>query len=379
MATASLNGRKTPRDIGRAVWLGGNTYYAFGDTFCFDDGGEFVGARNNTIAYVPDPANQPTKSQYLESQPYVSLHIPHTESEEAYENEPEHKKNNDRVTCWSFGGIIEDHPGSKQGWIFFDKMLTHGGTAGHHYGMGVCRVTAQVDHRIKAERIVGDNMVFGEDEPRFGSISHLCDDDGWVYLLGGKDPQPPFDLRNLFTRIRRDADFTRRENYEFWVKDGEGGKWVKEYSNLDELKDLGDFNVQAQGAIIKCPDLAPEGKPYLWFGVNKFMANHLYVACAAAVTGPWDVQDLGEIPDDPDGKSGPRYALYPNPRASRLEKGEMICTWSDGGQMGGKVLAARFWFDLMENPGPLPPQDGPSQDRSGFKENLKNRLQNLFK
>ena len=106
------------------MYLGGNTYYIFGDTFCFDDKGDFVGARNNTVAYVPDPTNEPAKSRYLESQPYVSLCVPHTESEQAYENDPEHKKNNDRVTCWSFGGIIEDHPGSNHGWLFFDKMLT---------------------------------------------------------------------------------------------------------------------------------------------------------------------------------------------------------------------------------------------------------------
>ncbi|KAF2230463.1 hypothetical protein EV356DRAFT_508993 [Viridothelium virens] len=374
-----VSGRKTPRDIGRTVWLGGNTYYIFGDTFCFDDKGDFLGARNNTIAYVPDPLNQPTASRYLESQPYVSSYVPHTESEEAYENDPEHKKNNDRVTCWSFGGIIQDHPGSKHGWMFFDKMLTHGGTAGHHFGMGVCRVSVEDGLHTKAERIMGDRMVFGEEEPRFGSISHLCDDDGWVYLLGGKEPNPPFDMRNLFARIRRDAVFTQRENYEFWVKDGEGGKWAKDYSDLDELKSLGDFNVQAQGAIIKCPELAPEGKPYMWFGVNKFMASHLYVGCAPVVTGPWDVQDLGEIPKDPDWESGPRYALYPNPQASNMAVGEMLCTWSDGGQMGGKVLAARFWFDAVGGPDLLQSQEQSSQQRSGFKEGLKSKIEGLFK
>ena len=197
--------------------------------------------------------------------------------------------------------------------------------------------------------------------------------------MGGKDPQPPFDMRNFFTRIRRDADFTRRENYEFWVKNAQEGRWAKEYSHLDELKGLDDFNVQAQGAIIKYPEFAPEGKPYLWFGVNKFMANHLYVACAPAVTGPWDVQDIGEIPDDPDGKSGPRYALYPSPRASSLDRGEMICTWSDAGQMGGKVLVARFWFDMIGGLGPLQPQQKSPPARTGLKESLKSRVQGLFK
>lgn len=28
------------------------------------------------------------------------------------------------MTCWSFGGIIEEREGCGTGWLFFDKMLT---------------------------------------------------------------------------------------------------------------------------------------------------------------------------------------------------------------------------------------------------------------
>lgn len=65
------------------------------------------------------------------------------------------------MTCWSFGGIIEDREGSGQGWVFFDKMITHGGQGGHHYGMGVCRASVQPDKSIKMDRVIGDNVVFG--------------------------------------------------------------------------------------------------------------------------------------------------------------------------------------------------------------------------
>ena len=102
--------------------IGGNTYYTFGDTFCFDDHGEFVGGTNNTVAFVPHPRKQPHICQYLEQQPHVSQYVPHTPGEAKWEAEPEHKKANDRVTCWPFGGIIEVSPG--QGWTFFDKALT---------------------------------------------------------------------------------------------------------------------------------------------------------------------------------------------------------------------------------------------------------------
>lgn len=60
------SGRKIARDIGRAVWLGGNCYYAFGDTFCHDVKNEFCGVTNNSIAYVPDPRGAPTQSTYID-------------------------------------------------------------------------------------------------------------------------------------------------------------------------------------------------------------------------------------------------------------------------------------------------------------------------
>ena len=84
-------------------------------------------------------------------------------------------------------------------------------------------------------------------------------------------------------------------------------------------------------------------------GVSKFPAGHLFVGAAPSVTGPWEVVDVAPIPDDPDpwdGKSsGPKYAFFPNPRASDLANGVVLCTWTDAAQMGGKVIAARFSFD----------------------------------
>lgn len=55
-----VSNRNLPRDFGRSCQLGHKTYYMFGDTFCFDDGGDFKGVTNNTIALVPNPQD-PTK------------------------------------------------------------------------------------------------------------------------------------------------------------------------------------------------------------------------------------------------------------------------------------------------------------------------------
>lgn len=73
--------RKITRDIGRPCHIGGNTYYAFGDTFCHDAHGEFVGVTNNTIALCPDPRGDPTRSEYLEGSVRARAFVPHTKGE----------------------------------------------------------------------------------------------------------------------------------------------------------------------------------------------------------------------------------------------------------------------------------------------------------
>ncbi|KAK4615520.1 hypothetical protein CLAFUR4_10157 [Fulvia fulva] len=360
------SGRKIARDIGRAVWLGGNCYYAFGDTFCHDVKNEFCGVTNNSIAYVPDPRGAPTQSTYIDyaagNPGAVRAFVGYTDGERQHSVDAQGKEKHDRVTCWSFGGIVEDREGCGSGWVFFDKMITVSSESGKHYGIGVARATVQPDKSIKLERPMGDETVFKEGEPKFGSISHLCDDDGFVYLMGGYDPTPgSLDMRCHLARIRRDADFTKRENYSFFCDSMDmKGEWRQQYDDPNQLAKMGDLDIQAQGKLFKTPDFAPEGRRYMWIGVNKFMAGHFYVGSAPAITGPWEVHDFGELPNDPhpyDGhSSGPKYALYPNPRASDLARGEMLCTWTDAAQMGGKVIAAKFWFegDYERPPPPAP-------------------------
>lgn len=118
-----VSGRHYPRDIGRPVYLGGNTYYLFGDTFCHNSSNNFVGVSNNTIAYVPDPENDPLTCKYMRHHAYQPSFIPHTPSEEEYEKNPENQKTMSRVVNWAFGGIVEDFPGAKDGWVFYEKMF----------------------------------------------------------------------------------------------------------------------------------------------------------------------------------------------------------------------------------------------------------------
>lgn len=89
------------RDIGRSFELSGQRYYIFGDTFCKNKKGDFVGLANNTVAHVPLPAH-PCLTSYLEYEEneMVKLFVPLTEEEEAFEECNE----GSRVVLWMFGG-----------------------------------------------------------------------------------------------------------------------------------------------------------------------------------------------------------------------------------------------------------------------------------
>ena len=91
------------RDIGRSFTLSGKNFYIFGDTFCKDSAGEFVGLVNNTIALVPD-ANAPCVSKYLgfNDDDTVKCFVPLTVEEKSWQ-----KSTGGRVTLWGFGGAVE--------------------------------------------------------------------------------------------------------------------------------------------------------------------------------------------------------------------------------------------------------------------------------
>ena len=59
------NGLGYSRDIGRSFSLNGNNFYIFGDTFCKNPAGDFIGISNNTAAILPDKEKF-CHSRYLE-------------------------------------------------------------------------------------------------------------------------------------------------------------------------------------------------------------------------------------------------------------------------------------------------------------------------
>lgn len=333
------SGRHYPRDLGRSVELGGHHYYIFGDTFCFDTKGDFVGVTNNSISLIPDLSN-PTLSRYYYPDAKVPEFVPHTVEEKRFCERPENVKENRRLVTWSFGGIVKI-PGSngQEGWLFFDPVETCGGSAIRQTGVGVARAKATgPDGRIECER-VGKFPLFPADGPLWGNMSNISAPDGWTYLLSGKG------LDNYMARIKTNADFANADNYQFLKKNG---RWESTYTEPH-----GPFGElahdvlcgQGQGAIVHVPDFAPSGKEYLWFGCEKFMTSKLYVGAAPRPEGPWEIHSLGEMPKLNE-HAKTRYCIYPHIWGSNLEKGKILITWSDDGMMGGQIAAGMFDFAM---------------------------------
>ena len=110
-----INGIGYSRDIGRSFTLGGNAYHIFGDTFCKDSTGEFVGLVSNSVSMVVDK-NKPLESSYLciKDNGMVEPLLPLNEKEIKLQKEhPEQ-----RVTLWCFSGVVEVIPGIGLMWSF---------------------------------------------------------------------------------------------------------------------------------------------------------------------------------------------------------------------------------------------------------------------
>ncbi|KAF1974618.1 hypothetical protein BU23DRAFT_636276 [Bimuria novae-zelandiae CBS 107.79] len=333
------SGRQYPRDLGRSVKLGGHIYYIFGDTFCFNDGGEFVGVTNNTIALIPG-LNNPTGSQYLHPDPKVPEFVPYLDEEREFCEREENLQENRRIVTWSFGGFIEKPDcGGREAWLICDPVETHGGDVVRQLGVGIAKARV-TSHKggIECER-VGPFPLFPGDGPIWGSISNISALDGYTYLLSRMG------LDNYMARIRTNADFTDPNKYQFLKKSGcWEPTYTEPYGPFGELAhDV--LSGQGQGAIIYVPQFAPRGKKYLWIGCEKFMTSQLCVGTAARPEGPWDVHKLGEMPKISE-QSKTRYCIYPHLWGSDLRKGEILITWSDDGTMGGKVVAGVFTFAL---------------------------------
>ncbi|KAL3419516.1 hypothetical protein PVAG01_09738 [Phlyctema vagabunda] len=333
------NGRNIPRDLGRSITLGGEHFYMFADTFCFDDNGQFVGLTSNTCAFISDIKN-PTRCSYWNQGPKEPEFIPFTQEDEEYNRDK--RGTHMRVANWAFGGVIEDgltegaKSGTGTGWIFNDKVLIQDKGS---VEMELVRVKLQDGHKIHAEKVPGLSP-FGKNDIRCGNISTFIDG-GWVYLLGGTGDSEK--TRNVMARIKYGHDLSQISNYEYYTI---SGGWRPSFENIEDLSDV--MSGISHGMIFKTGVHGPKQRPYMCIGVDKFLSSRLYLGVAEKPEGPWDIKDVVELPKFLGQKSNTRYCLYMHDWASNVAQGEFFITWSDDGQMGGLVVAGKLRLHMED-------------------------------
>ncbi|KAG8533746.1 uncharacterized protein KY384_001487 [Bacidia gigantensis] len=312
------------RDIGRSFHLGGNIYHQYGDTFCKNSKGDFVGVVCCTTSKVVDQS-KPLQSSYLaiDSNGLVMPLLSLNDEEIAYQ------KNNpgNRPTLWAFGGVVE--VGNGIGLLWYEKGIDHNPGSGQPQtyeclGIGIAKVAIERSSgQPTTERIPG--LLFQQNEPHFGSAFL---DNGYIYLYG----QISGDCKIALTRVPPDSA-TDRSKYQFW----NGSGWCTNTSDCaPAYADL------PQGQVLRSSFFGT-AYPYLFVGVSKYGDSKIRVGRAKAPEGPWDIYVVGtakgiNYPNDY------MYCIFPHPWAFADKDGKLMVTWSE--HWPGGVVAAKLSFKL---------------------------------
>lgn len=314
------NGISYSRDIGRSAIIHDEVFFIFGDTFCNNALGEFVGITSNTIAYVENRA-KPLESQYgeISSDGMVKAFVPFSKKE----NELEPQRPGSRTIFRMFGGVADV---GVVGIVWFQKLIKWDNGREEYRGVGQARLSLYSDCRIIVERL--PPLLFGPNEPRIGSFSTLVHKDH-VYLWGDRP-----DGEIILARVKR-FQTALREEYEYW--NGKG--WVPRWHEAVPVL----HNIQ-HGAIIHT-ELFGKNMPFVFVGVNKSGDSMVQIGAASNVHGPFDLTPVFEA-QGLDNNTNYKYCIYPHLFASNIPKRELFITWSE--HFPGGVIAAKLKFRIDE-------------------------------
>ena len=314
------NGIGYSRDIGRSAIIHDEVFFIFGDTFCKNSRGEFVGITSNTVAYVEDRA-KPLESQYgeISSDGKVKAFVPFSEKEIRFEEE----NRKARIVFRMFGGVVDI---GVVGVVWFQKLIIYENGDEEYRGVGQARLSTYSDCRIIVERL--PPLLFGPNEPRIGSFSTLYHK-GHVYLWGDRP-----DGQIILARV--DMYHTAlRDRYEYWS----GSDWVPRWHEA-----LPVLHEVQHGAIIHT-ELFGKDKPFVFVGVNKWADSMVQIGAASSVQGPFNLTAVCEARGIKYDKAY-KYCIYPHLFASNIPKRELIVTWSE--PFPGGVVAAKLKFKIDE-------------------------------
>ena len=320
------NGIGYSRDIGRSVLFKDRVYYIFGDTFCKNEAGDFLGVQSNTYALVKNPA-EPMDSTYLSRQEdgMVDALIPLNEAEHRKEK-VHYGHGNDqcpRVTLWAFGGLAEV---SDFGWIWYQKGVAYdeeGKEENTYKGTGLARVEEGEDDRLRICRSAGP--LFTADEPRVGTFSTLVEED-FIYLWGDHGKYCEDGI--ILSRVPKDSPSDKR-CYTYWNGEGYVEDWQEAIPVFGEMQ---------SGAIVKSY-LFGEKLPYVFVGCSSLGDSQLLLGASATLEGPFDLHPIVQAIGI-DNRDSIMYCMYPHTWAFDEPKGELLVTWSEqwpGGVVGAKI------------------------------------------
>ena len=321
------NGIGYSRDIGRSAIFKGRVYYIFGDTFCKNEEGQFIGTQCNTYSFVKDKS-EPMDSTYLNRQEdgVVDALIPLTEAEHRKEKDPTrlHPDYVSRVTLWAFGGLAE---AVGYGWVWYQKGIINdkdGNDENTYKGTGLIRVEIWKEDRLRIVRKDGP-LMFSADEPRIGTFSTLVEED-YIYLWGdhGKD----FGDGIILSRVPK-YSVDQKHCYTYWNGDSYVADWKQAKLVFENMQ---------SGAVFKSC-LFGDRLPYVFVGCTGLGNNQLMLGASAHLEGPFDLHAIVQATgiDNPDSIM---YCMYPHPWAFDERKGELLVTWSEqwpGGVAGAKI------------------------------------------
>lgn len=318
-----LNGIFHSRDISRSFELFGKVFLKFGDTFCNDSNGQFVGLANNTVAIIQD-RDQPLKSKYLEIEengfikPFIQL--------TAEEKQIEEQKWG-RVVLWAFGGVVEMEDGT--GRLWYQKSIDHGYGNMEYIGTGIAKILeiCGCDQQPVAQRI--DELIFGPDEPRMGTFTAISDGD-YIYLYGDR-PDGKIVLARVYNG-RYESRLAEKEAHHYW----DGTEWVQDWQKAAVV-----IEGMQQGAIVRS-GLFGEERPFLFVGTSKWADSQVFMGASVRLEGPWKLEAVVQVEGikEPTSTGKWMYCIYPQLWASEEEKAELMVTWSE--QCPGGVIAARI-------------------------------------
>lgn len=331
------------RDIGRSFQLFGNVYLTFGDTFCNNINGEYVGAANNTVAIIDD-VDEPLKSRYfdVDAKGFVRPFIPMTNEEKLLEN-----SKMGRVCLWAFGGVVEMDDNS--GRVWYQKNIDYGQGNLMYIGTGVAKIFENFGEEMQPIVDRAENLTFGPDEPHMGTFTAIKEDD-YIYLYGDR-PDGKIILARVFLGYHVDR-LHEKEVYHYWA----GYTWVPDWRQAVVV-----FEGMQQGAIVRSK-LFGDGRPFMFVGTSKWADSLVFMGASSKLEGPWEIEPVckAEGIKQPSGEGSWMYCIYPQLWASDEENGELMLTWSE--QCPGAVVAVNITLaELSEiNGNSVSPDDGES-------------------